>query len=178
MTKYRLEQADQMWRIVIDCCRDIRNINGVLQDDVNLLLSLGFKVNIVRQVMCCPTEESKKALNPNGWSVYLTDDSYDMSRIKDIMKEGYRGGIDYEIYGVPHDEKIIEDLSYLMQVYSYRNLSIVVVNEQEEEIAGVCIAGISENMSLGFAEIGEICILPKYRKGHRGIYAASHQTVC
>lgn len=70
---------------------------------------------------------------------------------------------------VPNDEKIMEDLSYLMQVYSYRNLSIVVVNEQEQEIAGVCIAGISENMPLGFAEIGEICVLPKYR--NKGIAA-------
>ncbi|WMT39614.1 GNAT family N-acetyltransferase [Paenibacillus sp. D2_2] len=95
--------------------------------------------------------------------MYLLDDSLDMTRVKDVMKEGYRGGVDFELYGVPNDEKIMEDLAYLMQVYRHRNLSIYVVNEQDQDIVGLCIAGISENMPLGFAEIGELCVIPKYR---------------
>lgn len=153
----------QMWRILLKCCVDIRNINGVLQEDVNILLSLGFKVNVIRQVMCCPTGVNKKLVTPNGLSLYMLDDSFDITKIKEVMKEGYRGGIDYEIFGVPNDEKIMEDISYLLQVYKHRNLSIYVVNEQSQEIVGVCIAGISENMPLGFAEIGEVCVVPQYR---------------
>ncbi|SDE65545.1 Ribosomal protein S18 acetylase RimI [Fontibacillus panacisegetis] len=152
-----------MWRILLNCCEEIRNINGVLQDDGNILLSSGFKVNVIRQVMCCPTDASKKPVITNGFSLYMLDDSFDITKIKEVMKEGYRGGIDYEIFGVPNDEKIMEDLSYLLQVYKHRNLSIHVVNEQNQEIVGLCIAGISENMPLGFAEIGELCIVPQYR---------------
>ncbi|MFC7681748.1 GNAT family N-acetyltransferase [Paenibacillus sp. GCM10028914] len=152
-----------LWRILLNCCKDIRNINGVLQDDVNILLSLGFKVNVIRQVMSCPTGGSKKSVIPDGFSFYLLDDSFDRTKFKNVMKEGYQGGIDYEIFGVPDDDKIIEDLSYLFQVYKHRNLSIYVVNEQNQEIAGLCIAGISEKMPLGFAEIGELCVVPQYR---------------
>ena len=50
-----------------------------------------------------------------------------------------------------------------MNVYKHRNLSLYVVNEQDQEIVGVCIAGISENMPLGFAEVGELCVIPQYR---------------
>nr|WP_285860152.1 MULTISPECIES: GNAT family N-acetyltransferase [Paenibacillus] len=57
----------------------------------------------------------------------------------------------------------MEDLTYLLQVYKHRNLSIYVVNEQSQEIVGLCIAGISEKMPLGFAEIGELCVVPQYR---------------
>ncbi|TCZ69295.1 GNAT family N-acetyltransferase [Paenibacillus albiflavus] len=152
-----------MWRILLNCCEDIRNVNGVLQDDVNILLSLGFKVNVIRQVMCCPTGVSKKSVTPKGLSFYYLDDSFEITKIKDVMKEGYREGIDYEIFGVPNDEKIMEDISYLLQVYKQRNLSIYVVNEQNQEIVGLCIAGISDKMPLGFAEIGELCVVPHYR---------------
>ncbi|GIP27232.1 hypothetical protein J23TS9_23620 [Paenibacillus sp. J23TS9] len=153
----------QMWRILLKCCKDISNINGVLQDDVDILLSLGFKANVIRQVMCCPTGASKKPVIPNGLSLYMLEDSFDITKIKEVMKEGYRGGIDYETFGVPNDEQIMEDISYLLQVYKHRNLSIYVVNEQNQEIVGLCIAGISKNMPLGFAEIGELCVVPQYR---------------
>ncbi|WP_160042655.1 GNAT family N-acetyltransferase [Paenibacillus sp. USDA918EY] len=152
-----------MWRILLQCCQDIKHINGVLQDDVNILLSLGFKVNVIRQVMCCPAGASKKPVIPDGLSLYVLDDSLDLTKIKEVMKEGYHGGIDFEIFGVPTDEKIMEDVSYLLQVYKHRNLSIYIVNEQNQEIAGLCIAGISEKMPLAFAEIGEICVAPQYR---------------
>lgn len=100
--------------------------------------------------MCCPTGGSKKSVTPDGLSFHMLDDSCDFQKIKNVMKEGYQGGIDYEIFGVPSDEKLIEDLSYLLQVYKHRNLSIYVVNEQNKEIVGLCIAGISEKMPLGF----------------------------
>jgi ribosomal protein S18 acetylase RimI-like enzyme len=156
-----------MWRGLLRCCQDICHINGVLQDDVNILQSFGYKVNVTRQVMCCPTGGGKKPELPDGLSLYLLDDSSDMTRFKDVMKEGYRGGVDFELYGVPNDEKIMEDIEYLMQVYKHRNLSIYIVNEQNQDIVGLCIAGISEKMPLGFAEIGELCVIPEYR--NRGI---------
>ena len=157
----------QLWNILLTCCHDLRHINGVLQDDVNILHSYGFKVNVIRQVMCCPTGSLKEPVPPSGLSLYLLDDSFDTTRIKNVIKEGYSGGIDYEIFGARSDEKIIEDISYLMQVYKHRNLSVYVVDEQNQEIVGLCISGISEKMPLGFVEIGELCVVPQYR--HKGI---------
>ena len=153
----------ELWRGLLKCCENIRNINGVLQDDVNILQSFGFKVNVTRQVMCCPASGGNKPITPDGLTLYSLEDSFDITRIHDVMKEGYRGGIDFELFGVPNDEKIMEDLTYLLQVYKHRNLSIYVVNEQSQEIVGLCIAGISEKMPLGFAEIGELCVVPQYR---------------
>lgn len=153
----------QMWKVLLNCCKDIRNINGVLQEDVNILLSFGFKINVIRQVMCCPTAAFNKPVTPEGFSLHLLDDSSNMTKIKDVIKKGYHGGIDHEIFGIPTDEKVMEDISYLMKVYEHRNLSIYVVNELNQEIVGVCIAGISEKMPLGFAEIGDLCVDPQYR---------------
>lgn len=152
-----------MWRMLLNCCEDIRNINGVLQDDVNILLTLGFKVNVIRQVMCCPTDGSTKSVIPSGMSIHRLDDSLDKAKIKNVMNGAYKGGIDYELFGVPNNEEIIEDISYLLQVYKHRNLSIYVVDNSNQEIVGICIAGISEKIPLGFAEIGELCVLPQYR---------------
>lgn len=157
----------QLWSILLTCCNDLRYINGVLQKDVDILQSFDFKVNVSRQVMCCPAGTYKKPIIPDGLSLYLLDDSIDLKRIMDVMKQGYSGGTDYEIYGTPSDEQIMKDISYLLQVYKHRNLSVCVVDESNQEIVGVCIAGISEKMPLGFAEIGELCVIPKYR--HRGI---------
>ena len=75
-----------MWSILLTCCNDLRNINGVLQEDVDILQSFGFKVNVIRQVMCCPTGVSKKLVIPYGLSLYLLEDSFDTTRIKDVMK--------------------------------------------------------------------------------------------
>ncbi|MCR8642003.1 GNAT family N-acetyltransferase [Paenibacillus sp. N1-5-1-14] len=79
------------------------------------------------------------------------------------MRSGYDGGIDYEMFGVPSDEKMMEDITYLLQAYKHKNLSIYMVNESNKEVVGVCIAGTYEKMPLGFAEIGEISVVPEHR---------------
>jgi len=153
----------KFWDILLKCCNDLKHINGMLQDDVNILLSSGFKVNSIRQVMCCPTDVNNKLDLPKGLSMYELNESVNVNDLSKVILKGYAGGIDYENFGVPNEDQVIKDIRYLLQVYKHRNLSMFLINEIEQEIVGLCIAGISENMPLGFAEIGEVCVLPQYR---------------
>ncbi|MFC3749942.1 GNAT family N-acetyltransferase [Paenibacillus sp. GCM10012306] len=151
------------WRALFSCSDDIKHINGLLQQDVSILLTFGYKLGAVRQVMCCPADDSITAVLPDGFSVRSLDESTDIATIAKILMEGYAGGIDYETYGAPDEAKAIADVQHLMKVYEHRNLSVYVFDEQEQGIAGLCIAGIYEKMPLGFAEVGDLCVLPKYR---------------
>ncbi|MEK4251786.1 GNAT family N-acetyltransferase [Paenibacillus sp. FSL W7-1287] len=153
----------KFWDILLKCCKEIKHINGMLHDDVNILLSSGFKVNVVRQVMCRPADINNKVDLPDGFSMYALNEAVHVNELSKVIISGYAGGIDHEIYGVPNEDQVIKDNKYLMEVYKHRNLSIYIVNEMNQEIVALCIAGISENMPLGFAEIGEVCVLPQYR---------------
>jgi len=151
------------WDSLLKCSNKIKHINGVLQDDVNILLSYGLKVNSIRQIMCCPTDASNKIDIPFGLSIQELNDSVNFKELSEVVLKGYAGGIDHEVFGAPNEDEVTRDLNYLLQVYKHRNLSFYVVNEIDQKIVALCIAGISESMPLGFAEIGEICVLPQYR---------------
>lgn len=151
------------WRALFSCCNDIVQIRGVLQKDIDILLTFAYRVNVIRQVMCCPADAGITAKLPDGYSLHVLNDSFDSGIAAKVIMEGYGGGIDHELFGVPDEIEVINDTKRLMQIYAHRNLSIYVFDEREQEIAGLCIAGIGEKMPLGFAEIGEICVLPKYR---------------
>ncbi|MBO0992801.1 GNAT family N-acetyltransferase [Bacillus sp. SD088] len=150
------------WKALSSCCNDIRHINGVLQKDIDILLTLGYSIDVTRQVMCCPADASITAKLPAGFTLQVLNKEFDRKKIAEVMMEGYKGGIDYKVYGTPDEDEVLKDVEYLLKVYQYRNLSIVLLDE-EQEIAGLCIAGISKNMPLGFAEIGDMCVVPKHR---------------
>ncbi|SMG34875.1 GNAT family N-acetyltransferase [Paenibacillus aquistagni] len=164
----------QLWEMLLACCQDIRYMNGVLQEDVPILLALGFEVVVTRQVMCCPASNSRKLELPPGFSLHPIDDSIQLSAFIQPMRDGYQGGVDQKAFGARHDGKIMEDLAYLMKVYQHRNLSIYMMNEQNREIVGLCLAGIYENMPLGFAEIAEICVVPSYRSKGLAAFMLHH----
>ncbi|OBZ16296.1 hypothetical protein A8L34_26815 [Bacillus sp. FJAT-27264] len=151
------------WRALFSCSHDIKHINGVLQQDVSILLAFGYKLGVIRQVMCCPADDSITTVLPDRFSIRPLDEATDIVTVAKILIEGYAGGIDYETYGIPDEAKAIADVQHLMKVYEHRNLSMYVFDEQKQEISGLCIAGIYEKMPLGFAEIGDLCVLPKYR---------------
>ncbi|WP_152399151.1 GNAT family N-acetyltransferase [Paenibacillus cellulositrophicus] len=151
------------WKALFSCCNDIVHIKGVLQKDIDILLTFAYRLDVIRQVMCCPTDTGITTILPKGYSMHILNDSIDSETVGKVIMEGYSRGIDNEIFGATNEAEVIKDAMRLMQIYAHRNLSICVFDEKEQEIAGLCIAGISENMPLGFAEIGEICVLPKYR---------------
>ncbi|WP_161601626.1 GNAT family N-acetyltransferase [Paenibacillus luteus] len=156
------------WKALFSCCKDIINIRGILTEDVSILLTFGYRLDVIRQIMCCPTDPGMTSVLPSGYSLHTLNDSVDSKTLASTIMQGYIGGIDYEIHGTPDEVDVKEDARRLMQIYSPNNLSIYIFDENEQKIAGLCIAGISESIPLGFAEIGEICVLPNYRNKRLG----------
>lgn len=165
------------WKALFSCCKDIINIKGVLQKDINILLTFGYKIGAIRQVMCCPTDAGITATLPDGFSLHVLDDTLDIKKVAGIIMKGYDGGIDNEIFGTPDEVGVIEDAKHLMQVYEHGNLSIYVLDEKDQEIAGLCISGINKNMPLGFAEIGDMCVIPQYRNKRLAEFMLKHVRV-
>lgn len=151
------------WKAIFSCCNGIVQIKGVMQKDIDVLFTFAFRVDVIRQVMCCPADATITAVLPDGYSLHVFKEYFGSKTVAKVIMDGYFGGIDNETFGTPSEEEVIKDVERLMQIYAHKNLSIYVFDEKEQEIAGICIAGISEKMPLGFAEIGELCVLPKYR---------------
>ena len=162
------------WKALFSGCNDVSEIRGVLSEDVNILLSFGYRVDVTRQIMSCPTDPHIHAMLPQGYSLHHLDESIDRSKLASVILDGYSGGIDYAMFGAPTEREVIQDVDRLLQIYSPNNLSLFIMDEEEQKIAGVCIAGISETMPLGFAEIGEICVLPQYRGKRLGAFMLKH----
>ncbi|WP_172254440.1 GNAT family N-acetyltransferase [Saccharibacillus deserti] len=142
---------------------EVRQINGVLQKDVDILLCLGFEAQTIRQVMCSPTGCQDAPELAQGLTLYELNDSTDLNPIKNLMRRAYEGGIDYESFGTPSEDELLENIRYVLDVYRHRNLSIHVTEDLSEEAIGVCLAGVGEQMPLGFAEIAEIGVAPSHQ---------------
>ncbi len=152
------------WTALLDSPgAEIQRIRGVQQQDVDILNGLGFEVRTTRQVMCSPTGDESAAGPAQGLTLHEIDDSTDLNLIKDLMRQAYDGGIDYEAFGTPSDEELVKDIRYVLDVYRHRNLSVYVTEDGSGEAVGVCLAGVGEKMPLGFAEIAEIGVLPAHR---------------
>ncbi|MBD3921986.1 GNAT family N-acetyltransferase [Paenibacillus sp. PR3] len=158
------------WKTLFSCCKTIIHIRGVLSQDVEILQSFAYRLDVTRQVMCCPTDPDIVAALPEGYSLHVLDQSVDRTALARAIREGYVGGTDYEIYGTPTEEEVKKDVERLLQIYAPNNLSLYLWNDQDQRIAGLCIAGISAAIPLRFAEIGEICVLPSYRNRRLGEY--------
>jgi ribosomal protein S18 acetylase RimI-like enzyme len=156
------------WKALFNCCNSISTIKGVLPQDVEILQSFAYRLDVSRQVMCCPTDNGIRAVLPKGYSLRVLDQSFDSTALACAIREGYIGGTDYEVYGTPSEEDVRKDAERLLQIYSPNNLSLYLWDNQEQQIAGLCIAGISTTIPLGFAEIGEICVLPSHRNKRLG----------
>ena len=151
------------WKAMLSCNARIYNINGVIEQDADILRTFGYRIDRTRQVMCIPTESELKINIPEGFTLQTIEGNISTESIGEVIQKGYEGGIDNEVFGVPSFEEIIKDAEHLLEVYGYHNFSLAVIDEVNHRIAGACIAGIGEKMPLGFAEIGDICVLPEYR---------------
>lgn len=158
------------WKALFSCCKAIVHIRGALPQDVEILQSFAYRLDVTRQVMCCPTDPDIHSALPEGYSLGSLDQSADLTALARVIREGYLGGTDYEVYGTPSEEDVRKDTERLLQIYAPNNLSHYLWDDQEQRIAGICIAGISATIPLGFAEIGEICVLPSYRNRRLGEY--------
>ncbi|CAM4049278.1 GNAT family N-acetyltransferase [Saccharibacillus endophyticus] len=141
----------------------VAHINGVMQQDADILLARGFESQVVRRVMCSPASSGKMIALAEGYSLHPFDGATDLNEIQELIRSAYTGSLDYEIFGTPSDEELRGDIQYLLDVYRQRNLSVYVADKHSGKPIGVCIAGVGEKMPLGFAEIAEIGVEPSHR---------------
>jgi GNAT superfamily N-acetyltransferase len=137
-------------------------INGVLEEDTSILPMFGYKVSNMSQVMCRPTDALTYNLS-DGFICRPLDINTKSEEIGKVIIESYEGGICNEINGSATVESAVEDTKNVLKVYSSQNLSHLIVEKATEKIVAVCLAGIGENYTHGYAEIADLCVLPQFR---------------
>jgi len=137
-------------------------ISGVLDEDSSILLMFSYKAIDTNQVMCRPADNVDVVL-PDGFFCRPFDMEKEADEIGNAILKGYRGGIDSDIHGEATLEYAIEDARRVIKIYAPKDLSHVLVEATTNQIVGVCIAGVGENYTHGYAEIADICVLPEYR---------------
>ena len=160
----------QFWELILKKLRstypNVVNIVGIVDQDAKILHSFGFKTKTVRQVMCCPTgifKDADAGELPDGFTVHPITDETSIADIARLLHDGYEGGVHYEVFGTPAIPAICDEVEYLISVFEKNNFSHVVLDD-EKQLAAVCIAGVNDEMPLGFAEITELCVLPEFRR--------------
>ncbi len=157
-------ERERFWTGLLGSLEEnIAHINGVMQQDADLLRASGFESQSARRVMCSPVSSAEPVGLADEYALHPFDGATDLNEIRKLIRSAYTGGLDYEIFGTPSDEELRSDIRYLLDVYRKRNLSVYVADKHSGQPIGVCIAGIGEKMPLGFAEIAEIGVEPSHR---------------
>jgi GNAT superfamily N-acetyltransferase len=149
------------WRLLLKqfpCTK----INGVLDVDSSILPMFNYKTIDINQVMCRPADMIERNLLDDFFCREF-DINEEANEIGNAILNGYSGGINNEIHGEASLDSAIEDARRVLNVYTPKNLSFVVIEKKTEKIAGVCLAGIGENYTHGYVEIADICVLPQFR---------------
>lgn len=142
------------------------SIYGVFHEDVQVLISFGLEITSSRRVMLRPTE----LLPPSvieGFECRTIVMENDELEIGEAITKGYKNGIDAKLFGNGSPKENGEDTERLINIYNIQNYSVLLIDNKTNKIAGVCLAGISDKDTNGFAEIGDVCVLPNYR--NRGL---------
>ncbi|WMJ88531.1 GNAT family N-acetyltransferase [Anaerocolumna sp. MB42-C2] len=137
-------------------------IKGVLDIDSVILPMFGYKIDTVNQVMCRPADCITHNL-PNGFICRAVNINAEAKEIGDVIIQSYAGGICDEINGAASLEKAIEDAEKVLEVYSHKDLSHVIVEKTTNRIVAVCLAGRGRNYVNDYVEIADLCVLPQFR---------------
>lgn len=137
-------------------------IRGVLKEDAEILPMFGYRVKTTNQVMCRPADVVPFNL-PDGFICRSFDINKESVEIGSVIIRSYDGGICNEINGVSTIESAIDDAKNVLQVYSHKNLSHLIIDKSSDRIAAICLAGIGENYTHGYSEIADLCVLPEFR---------------
>ncbi|MBE5962496.1 MAG: GNAT family N-acetyltransferase [Lachnospiraceae bacterium] len=151
----------KFWTFILNHCQPDR-INGVLEEDARILLMFDYKVQTVNQVMCRPTDVLNNNL-PDNFICRSFDVNKESEEIGNLMIKGYAGGICDEINGVATQEEAVADMINVLNIYSCKNFSHVVVEKASNKIVAVCLTGVGENYIHNYSEIADICVLPEFR---------------
>jgi ribosomal protein S18 acetylase RimI-like enzyme len=145
----------------------MNKVLGALDCDVPILLTQGYKIIMARRMMCRPAERLPINLGQE-YKFRIPDAEKDVDEIASVIENGYKGGIDYEIFGPSEAGEAKADVSYYFDAYQKTNTlyqSVVVTDVQSNKIIGACIAGRhpKENSEI-YSFISDIAVLPEYRR--------------
>ena len=145
----------------------MNKVLGALDCDVPVLLTQGYKVIMSRRMMCRPTERLQFSLGQE-YAFRIPDAEKDIDEIASVIESGYKGGIDYDIFGPSETGEAKKDVSYYFDAYQKTNTlyqSVSVTDVKANKIIGVCIAGRhpEENSEI-YSFISDLTVLPDYRR--------------
>jgi len=75
-----------------------------------------------------------------------------------------------DINGEATLESVVDDARRVIQIYSPKNISHVIIDEKSEKIVAVCIAGTGYEFINELIEVADICVLPSFRGRSSGVF--------
>ena len=151
----------KFWSFILNHCQP-ENINGVLAEDVRTLFMFGYEIKTINQVMCRPTDILHYDL-PDEFICRSFDVNKESDEIGNVIVEGYKGSICDEINGTATQKSAIDDMKNVLNIYSRKDYSQIIVEKATNKIVAVCLAGIGEHYPHNYVEIADICVLPEFR---------------
>lgn len=151
----------KFWSFILNHCQH-ENINGVLAEDVRTLFMFGYEIKTINQVMCRPTDILHYDL-PDEFICRSFDVNKESDEIGNVIVEGYKGSICDEINGTATQKSAIDDMKNVLNIYSRKDYSQIIVEKATNKIVAVCLAGIGEHYPHNYVEIADICVLPEFR---------------
>lgn len=150
-----------------------KKITGVLDADSSILPMFAYKAIYTYRLMCRPSEIIDISL-PNGFICRPLNMDSDAAGFSNVYVESHTGGLCFEIFGEETHEEAVAEANRVLAIYSAKDMSIVIVEQATGQIVAACTAGIAKDHALGFAEIADIVVLPKYSGRGIGKYMISH----
>ena len=161
------------WRIVIQYLKEnkpsIRNLYSVLDADIPVLLSYGYKIVQTRKMMCRPTERYSVQLD-DRFTCHTPDPANDLDEMTDVIVESYKGKIDYlmdpDSSECDNREGAREDLVFFLKGYAETNTlhhATLIRLKSTNKLVALCVAGVHPKANRPHCSyIADIAVLPEY----------------
>lgn len=138
--------------------------NGVSDEEMYLLLAMGYQTNRIRMMMARPTDHFTPAL-PDGYSCRIPSRE-DIPDMATLMFTAYQGEVDYRVFGEPTPDEVRADIEKFINIYLKTDTldhCTLIYDTATGTLAGLCMAGIHPEMPNGFAGISDIGVSPAHR---------------
>lgn len=158
------EDRREFWSFVLEEEKK-KYINGVSENDAEVLQELGFSVASRSHVMSRPTEKLTPDLRDPFTAVKLAlyfspKTEEQLGRV--ISNVYYPGSGLEEFFGNTTVESAVADMKDVFEAYGNNNYSLAVVDRVGTPVA-VCLAGRNDDGLKDYSEITNVCVLPEYR---------------
>lgn len=140
---------------------------GALDEDVPILLSHGYAVELSRRYMVRPTDTLLASLH-DGFVCRVPNPKEDIPEMIKALEVGYENGIGHHVFGPPEPGEVEKDTRSFLDGYEKTDTlhhSSLVIHRESNRIAGLCLAGNQqESTSPLFSFIADLVVLPEFRR--------------